>query len=65
MAQALDNLEAGKMELLLQLPGGCGEQNMARIAPNVYALNYLEKTNQMTEEMRSKIDDFIHKGLYF
>ncbi|NXX57171.1 OVOS protein, partial [Scopus umbretta] len=41
------------MENLLHMPYGCGEQNMALFTPNIYALDYLNKTGQLTEEIRS------------
>ncbi|KAG8127503.1 hypothetical protein E2320_014418 [Naja naja] len=39
---------------LLQLPTGCGEQNIALLAPNIYIMDYLNKTDQLTEETKSK-----------
>ncbi|XP_039220673.1 alpha-1-macroglobulin-like isoform X3 [Crotalus tigris] len=39
---------------LLKMPYGCGEQNMALFAPNIYILNYLKKTGQLTQEIKSK-----------
>ncbi|XP_029141491.1 alpha-1-macroglobulin-like, partial [Protobothrops mucrosquamatus] len=39
---------------LLKMPYGCGEQNMALFAPNIYILNYLKKTGQLTEDIKSK-----------
>ena len=37
---------------LLSLPFGCGEQNLANFAPNIYVLKYLKATQQITEEVR-------------
>uniref|UniRef100_A0A8B9NRL7 Ovostatin n=1 Tax=Apteryx owenii TaxID=8824 RepID=A0A8B9NRL7_APTOW len=46
------------MENLLHMPYGCGEQNMALFTPNIYALDYLNKTRQLTEEIRAKENIF-------
>ncbi|NXW72503.1 OVOS protein, partial [Hirundo rustica] len=47
LGTALRNLDN-----LLHMPYGCGEQNMALFTPNIYALDYLNKTGQLTEEIR-------------
>ncbi|XP_073402565.1 alpha-2-macroglobulin-like protein 1 isoform X2 [Dendrobates tinctorius] len=47
---------------LLAMPFGCGEQNMVRFAPNIFVLQYLEKTNQLTSEIKSKATNFMKKG---
>ncbi|NXK40948.1 OVOS protein, partial [Piprites chloris] len=47
---------------LLQMPFGCGEQNMVLFAPNIYVLNYLNKTGQLTEEVRSKATGYLVSG---
>uniref|UniRef100_A0A8B9TF79 Alpha-macroglobulin receptor-binding domain-containing protein n=1 Tax=Anas platyrhynchos TaxID=8839 RepID=A0A8B9TF79_ANAPL len=39
---------------LLQMPFGCGEQNMVLFAPNIYVLDYLDKTRQLS------ISSFFH-----
>ncbi|RXN38674.1 alpha-2-macroglobulin-like protein [Labeo rohita] len=39
LGRALRNLDG-----LLQMPYGCGEQNMAILSPNIYILQYLENT---------------------
>jgi hypothetical protein len=65
IGQALTNLAAGQTDMLLQLPGGCGEQNMVRIAPNVYVLHYLTKTKQMIADMENKKNNYIQKGKNF
>ncbi|XP_074839734.1 ovostatin-like [Carettochelys insculpta] len=49
MGIAMHNLQQ-----LLQMPFGCGEQNMALLAPNLYVLDYLNNTGQLTKEMESK-----------
>ncbi|XP_064020132.1 CD109 antigen [Pogoniulus pusillus] len=47
---------------LIKMPYGCGEQNMINFAPNVYVLQYLTKTRQLREEIRSKAVSFMRKG---
>jgi len=34
---------------LIRAPGGCGEQNMIRVAPSVYVYNYKKATEKWTE----------------
>ncbi|KAK2151551.1 hypothetical protein LSH36_359g00065 [Paralvinella palmiformis] len=50
------------MDKLLRLPRGCGEQNMANFAPNVYVLQYLDKTGQLKEDTKLKILELLTKG---
>uniref|UniRef100_A0A8B9CCY2 Alpha-macroglobulin receptor-binding domain-containing protein n=1 Tax=Anser brachyrhynchus TaxID=132585 RepID=A0A8B9CCY2_9AVES len=50
------------MENLLHMPYGCGEQNMALFTPNIYALDYLNKTGQLTEEIRAKGTGYLITG---
>ncbi|NXC13934.1 OVOS protein, partial [Corythaeola cristata] len=50
------------MENLLHMPYGCGEQNMALFTPNIYALDYLNKTGQLTEEIRVKGTGYLSSG---
>ncbi|NXG39744.1 OVOS protein, partial [Dromaius novaehollandiae] len=50
------------MENLLHMPYGCGEQNMALFTPNIYALDYLNKTGQLTEEIRAKGTGYLSRG---
>ncbi|XP_054243525.1 alpha-2-macroglobulin-like protein 1 [Indicator indicator] len=54
---ALQNLDN-----LVQMPHGCGEQNMVLFAPVVYVLQYLEKTRQMTPEIKERATRFLHNG---
>uniref|UniRef100_A0A2K6C6J5 Alpha-2-macroglobulin like 1 n=1 Tax=Macaca nemestrina TaxID=9545 RepID=A0A2K6C6J5_MACNE len=49
MGTALQNLDG-----LVQMPSGCGEQNMVLFAPIIYVLQYLEKAGLLTEEIRSR-----------
>ncbi|XP_028343501.1 alpha-2-macroglobulin-like [Physeter macrocephalus] len=47
---------------LLQMPYGCGEQNMVLFAPNIYVLDYLNKTQQLTAEVKSKAIHYLNTG---
>ncbi|XP_008057624.1 alpha-2-macroglobulin [Carlito syrichta] len=47
---------------LLQMPYGCGEQNMVLFAPNIYVLDYLNETQQLTPEVKSKATGFLNTG---
>uniref|UniRef100_A0A8I3W0V8 Alpha-2-macroglobulin n=1 Tax=Callithrix jacchus TaxID=9483 RepID=A0A8I3W0V8_CALJA len=47
---------------LLQMPYGCGEQNMVLFAPNIYVLDYLNKTQQLTPEIKSKAIGYLNTG---
>ncbi|XP_029301679.1 alpha-2-macroglobulin-like [Cottoperca gobio] len=57
LGRALKNLDG-----LLQMPYGCGEQNMALLAPNIYILQYLQDTQQLTPKIREKAIDFLISG---
>ncbi|XP_078507513.1 alpha-2-macroglobulin-like [Lissotriton helveticus] len=47
---------------LLQMPCGCGEQNIALLTPNIYVLDYLNKTGQLTDELKSKATEYLISG---
>ncbi|NXH65246.1 A2ML1 protein, partial [Rhabdornis inornatus] len=57
MGMALQNLDH-----LVQLPHGCGEQNMVLFAPIVYVLQYLEKTRQLSPEIKDRATGFLRNG---
>uniref|UniRef100_A0A6Q2ZC94 Alpha-2-macroglobulin domain-containing protein n=1 Tax=Esox lucius TaxID=8010 RepID=A0A6Q2ZC94_ESOLU len=57
LGRALKNLDG-----LLQMPYGCGEQNMALLAPNIYILEYLNNTAQLTPAIRDKATKFLTSG---
>ncbi|XP_068113615.1 alpha-2-macroglobulin-like isoform X2 [Hyperolius riggenbachi] len=57
MGTALQNLDR-----LLAMPYGCGEQNMVLFAPNIFILQYLKKTHQLTDEIKSKATKFLEGG---
>ncbi|KAK7826261.1 hypothetical protein U0070_021275, partial [Myodes glareolus] len=47
---------------LLRMPFGCGEQNMALFAPNIYVLKYLNETQQLTEKIKSAAIEYLSAG---
>nr|XP_057935129.1 alpha-2-macroglobulin-like isoform X2 [Doryrhamphus excisus] len=57
LGRALNNLDG-----LLRMPYGCGEQNMALLAPNVYILQYLKQTQQLTPAIEEKTLKFLTGG---
>ncbi|XP_069506667.1 alpha-2-macroglobulin-like protein 1 isoform X2 [Ambystoma mexicanum] len=57
MGTALSNIDQ-----LLAMPYGCGEQNMVKFAPNIYILDYLEKTGQMTGPIKEKAVEYLKSG---
>ncbi|XP_060799860.1 alpha-2-macroglobulin-like isoform X1 [Neoarius graeffei] len=57
LGRALKNLDG-----LLRMPYGCGEQNIALLAPNIYILQYLENTEQLTRAIRERATGFLKSG---
>ncbi|XP_039911176.1 alpha-2-macroglobulin-like protein 1 [Hirundo rustica] len=57
MGPALQNLDH-----LLSMPFGCGEQNMVQFAPNIFILQYLNKTKQLNPEIKDKALKFLTTG---
>ncbi|XP_043082107.1 alpha-2-macroglobulin-like protein 1 [Puntigrus tetrazona] len=57
MGRALKNLGD-----LLRMPSGCGEQNMIVLAPNIYILQYLEVTHQLTAAIRQTATGYLQSG---
>jgi len=57
MGQSLDGLGD-----LLQMPYGCGEQNMVHFAPDVYILKYFEATGKTDVSVVTKAKRFINEG---
>lgn len=57
MGRAMKNLDK-----LLAMPYGCGEQNMVLFAPNIFILNYLKSTGQLTEEIQDRATRFLESG---
>ena len=50
------------LERLLQMPFGCGEQNMILFAPNVFVARYLKETGQMKPEVMAKAENLMITG---
>ncbi|KAG8551450.1 hypothetical protein GDO81_004116 [Engystomops pustulosus] len=50
------------LDHLLAMPYGCGEQNMVLFAPNIFVLQYLEKTKQLSSEIKRKATTFLKSG---
>ena len=57
LAQTLNGLEN-----LLQMPYGCGEQNMLLFAPNIYVARYLDATGQLKPEIMAKAEHLMTTG---
>ena len=57
VGQAIQGLED-----LLQMPYGCGEQNMILFAPNVYVARYLRETGQIKPEVMAKAEHLMMTG---
>ncbi len=51
------------LDKLLAMPYGCGEQNMLRFAPNIFIMQYLEATDQLTAELRETAETYMEQGL--
>lgn len=62
---AVSTLISGGLENLLHMPMGCGEQTMMFLAPNVYVLQYLSKTKQVTADIESRAYEMIQSGEFF
>ncbi|XP_030321024.1 alpha-2-macroglobulin-like protein 1 isoform X2 [Calypte anna] len=57
MGPALENLDR-----LLEMPFGCGEQNMVQFAPNIFILQYLNKTKQLDPQIEAEALKFLRTG---
>ena len=57
LTQSIDGLEN-----LLQMPYGCGEQNMLLFAPNVFVAQYLKQTGQLKPEVMAKAETLMVTG---
>ncbi|XP_075072194.1 alpha-2-macroglobulin-like [Mixophyes fleayi] len=57
MGTAMQNLDN-----LLAMPYGCGEQNMVLFVPNIFILQYLEKTHQLKSDINEKAIKFLESG---
>jgi CD109 antigen len=57
LTQTIDGLDA-----LLQMPFGCGEQNMIVLAPDVYIIKYLQGSGQLKPEIMAKAEKLMITG---
>nr|XP_060619447.1 alpha-2-macroglobulin-like protein 1 [Anolis sagrei ordinatus] len=57
MGAALKNIDN-----LLQMPYGCGEQNMVKFVPNIFVLQYLESVGQATPAIKEKATEYMKSG---
>jgi CD109 antigen len=57
LTQTIDGLDA-----LLQMPFGCGEQNMIVFAPDVYITKYLRGSGQLKPEIMAKAEKLMITG---
>ncbi|KAL6471068.1 hypothetical protein MHYP_G00197180 [Metynnis hypsauchen] len=57
LGRSLKNIDG-----LLKMPYGCGEQNIAILSPNIYILQYLENTGQLTAAIRERATGFLKSG---
>jgi CD109 antigen len=57
LAQTIEGLDQ-----LLQMPYGCGEQNMLLFAPDAYILKYLKGTSQLKPEIQAKAETLLITG---
>lgn len=55
--KALNNLDH-----LISMPGGCGEQNMLSLAPDISIYQYLQSANLLTVALKSKLEKYIAAG---
>ncbi|XP_011490209.1 CD109 antigen [Oryzias latipes] len=50
------------LDSLIQMPYGCGEQNMIHLAPNIFILQYLTLTGQDDPEITKRATDYMMRG---
>ncbi|XP_043935614.1 alpha-2-macroglobulin-like protein 1 [Protopterus annectens] len=57
MGSAMQNLDQ-----LLNMPSGCGEQNMLGLSVDISVMNYLKKTNRLTSAIKTEGTSFLQSG---
>uniref|UniRef100_A0A3B5R9A9 Alpha-macroglobulin-like TED domain-containing protein n=1 Tax=Xiphophorus maculatus TaxID=8083 RepID=A0A3B5R9A9_XIPMA len=50
------------LDSLVQMPYGCGEQNMIHFAPNIYVLRYLSARGSLDPVLQNRAIDYMLKG---
>jgi hypothetical protein len=62
MDAAVQTILGGVDTLLENVPHGCGEQTMIIMAPIVYAMRYLQRTNGLTPQAENRAKFFMKVG---
>lgn len=57
MGPVLNNIEK-----LVQMPYGCGEQNMLNFVPNIVVMKYLRVTQRLTPVVESTAKKYMEAG---
>jgi len=57
LSQTMDGLDS-----LIQMPFGCGEQNMILLAPDIYVTQYLKASGQVKPEIMAKAEKLMITG---
>jgi CD109 antigen len=57
LTQTIEGLES-----LIQMPFGCGEQNMLLLAPDIYITRYLQESGQVKPEIMAKAEKLMITG---
>nr|XP_057946755.1 CD109 antigen-like isoform X2 [Doryrhamphus excisus] len=50
------------LDSLVEIPIGCGEQNMIHFAPSIYVLQYLDRSSQDHPEIRKRVLGYMVEG---
>lgn len=56
-------LSISHLDMLVELPVGCGEQNMIHFAPSIYVLQYLDRSTHDNAEIRSRALIYMKEGV--
>lgn len=57
-------LSSNHLDSLVEMPLGCGEQNMIRFAPSIYVLQYLDRSGQDNRDIRSQALGYMKEGAW-
>lgn len=49
---------------LVNMPFGCGEQNMVLFVPNIFVLDYLTSTEKLTDDIKEECLHNMKTGTY-
>ncbi|XP_076059567.1 alpha-2-macroglobulin-like protein 1 [Oratosquilla oratoria] len=50
------------VDRLVRMPFGCGEQNLVLFAPNIFVMQYLEASQQLTPEIAARLKRNMERG---